>query len=293
MSPEAVKKVFAAKGRPADNPLIVHIAAIEQLFDLGTDISSTAKKLAETFWPGPLTLVVKRKSSVPDIVTAGLDTVAVRVPNHPVPIALVRHLLHGIVGPSANVSGRPSPTTAQHVYADMDGKIDMILDAGPTTIGIESTVVDTTVTPPAILRLGGLTRDRIESVIGTVQTSVGNSALKRSPGTQYGHYAPKARVELIETGNGAEFADRIRRHQQDGAAIGCIIHSPRLASVKKDDYVLVLSANIDEYARELFGAMRRLDLMGVAVMLIEEVKEAGLGITVMDRLRRAARINGQ
>ena len=293
MSPAAVKKVFAAKGRPGDNPLIVHIAAIDQLFDLGTDISSTAKKLAETFWPGPLTLVVKRKSSVPDIVTAGLDTVAVRVPNHPVPVALVRHLARGIVGPSANVSGGPSPTTAQHVYADLNGKIEMILDAGPTTIGVESTVVDTTATPPAILRLGGLTRDRIESVIGAVQTSVDSRTVRRSPGTRYRHYAPKASVELIEIGNSAQFADRIRRHQQNGTTIGCIIHSPLLASVKKDDCVLVLSANIDEYARELFSAMRRLDLMGVTVMLIEEVKEAGLGITVMDRLRRAARINDQ
>lgn len=157
MNAEAVKKVFAAKGRPADNPLIVHVSTIAQFFELGSEISPVAKRLAETFWPGPLTLVVKRKSFVPDIITAGLETVAVRIPRHAVAVALAGKMQHGIVGPSANLSGKPSPTAAGHVYEDLKGRIDMILDAGPTAIGVESTVVDTTTTPPVVLRLGGLT----------------------------------------------------------------------------------------------------------------------------------------
>lgn len=288
MNAEAVRKVFAAKGRPADNPLIVHVSTIDQFFELGKEISPVARQLAEAFWPGPLTLVVKRKSFVPDIVTARLDTVAVRIPRHAVAVALARKVQHGIVGPSANLSGKPSPTAAGHVYEDLKGRIDMILDAGPTTIGVESTVVDTTTTPPAILRLGGLTRELIESVAGKLRTTFDKSALKRSPGTQYRHYAPKARVELIEMGNLFLFTDTIRRYRQKGVTVGCIVHSPQLASKIKDQYVLVVPATVEEYAKQLFGAMRKLDTMGVGVILAEGVPEVGLGITVMDRLRRAA-----
>jgi L-threonylcarbamoyladenylate synthase len=288
MNVEAVKKVFAAKGRPADNPLIVHVSAIDQFFELGKEISPVARQLAETFWPGPLTLVVKRKSFVPDIVTAGLETVAVRIPRHAVAVALAGKVQHGIVGPSANLSGKPSPTAARHVYEDLKGRIDMILDAGPTTIGVESTVVDTTTTPPAILRLGGLTRELIESVAGKVRTTGDKNALKRSPGTRYRHYAPKAKVELIEMGNPSLFTDTIRRYRRKGITVGCIVHSPQLAAKINDEYVLVVPATVEAYAKQLFDAMRKLDAMGVGVILAEEVPEIGLGVTVMDRLRRAA-----
>lgn len=288
MNVEAVKKVFAAKGRPADNPLIVHVSTIDQFFELGKEISPVARLLAEAFWPGPLTLVVKRKSFVPDIVTAGLETVAVRIPRHAVAVALAGKVQHGIVGPSANLSGKPSPTAARHVYEDLKGRIDMILDAGPTTIGVESTVVDTTTTPPAILRLGGLTREVIESIAGIVRSTGDESALKRSPGTRYRHYAPKAIVKLIKMGDLDLFTDTIRRYRQNGITVGCIVHSPQLACKIKDEYVLVVPATVEEYAKQLFDAMRKLDAMGVDVILAEEVPEIGLGVTVMDRLRRAA-----
>jgi len=288
MNAGAVKKVFAAKGRPADNPLIVHVSTIDQFFELGRDISPIARRLAEEFWPGPLTLVVKRKNLVPDIVTAGLETIAVRIPRHAVAIALAGKLQHGIVGPSANLSGKPSPTAARHVYEDLKGRIDMILDAGPTTIGVESTVVDTTTTPPAILRLGGLTRELIESVAGNVRTTDDKNVLKRSPGTRYRHYAPKAKVELITMGDLGMLNETIRRYRQKGVTVGCIVHSPQLASNVKDEFVLVVPATVGEYAKQLFDAMRKLDTMGAGVILAEEVPEVGLGVTVMDRLRRAA-----
>jgi L-threonylcarbamoyladenylate synthase len=193
----AIRKIFEAKGRPSDNPLIVHIADISSLTTLTASFPEVGTLLARTFWPGPLTLVAQRTDRVSDLITAGLDTVAVRMPNHPVALALIRRLGRGIVAPSANISGRPSPTTAQHVFEDLNGKIDVILDAGPTRIGIESTVLDITQDPPVILRKGGLAREAIETVIGPVRADVEGELGKRSPGNRYKHYAPRARVILV------------------------------------------------------------------------------------------------
>ena len=287
-NPKAVKNVFAVKGRPADNPLIVHIASADQLHELGYNISHEASVLARSFWPGPLTLVVRKKPVIPDIVTAGLDSVAVRFPRHPVPVALLKKVHYGMVGPSANLSGRPSPTTAQHVFEDLNGFVDMILDAGPTHIGVESTVVDTTASPPTILRLGGISREDVESAVGTVRMATSSSELRRSPGTRYRHYAPKARVELIDEGNSTLLHGRLAEYRRNGSVVGAIVHTPGIASSVSEGHIVALSANIQEYARKIFGALRSLDALGVDVILIERVNESGLGATVMDRLNRAA-----
>jgi L-threonylcarbamoyladenylate synthase len=284
----AVKRVFEVKGRPPDNPLIVHVAGTKQLDDIVDEIPDKGKMLGEAFWPGPLTLVMKRTILVSDLVTAGLDTVAVRMPGHPVALALIRAFGEGIVGPSANLSGRPSPTTAQHVYDDLRGQVELILDAGPSTIGVESTVVDVTVEPPVILRLGGLTQERIEQVIGHVDTDSAGERGMRSPGTRHRHYAPRAQVILINREDQSAFASVLQEKRQAGKKVACIVHSPLLAKLETGEFYRVLPSSIDIFARYLFRTLRELDAFGVEVILVEGVDEAGLGATVMDRMRRAA-----
>lgn len=285
---DAVRKVFSVKGRPPDNPLIVHVAGTKMLDDVVDEIPDKGKMLGEAFWPGPLTLVMKRTILISDLVTAGLDTVAVRMPDHPVALALIRAFGEGIVGPSANLSGKPSPTTAQHVYDDLRGQIELILDAGQTAIGMESTVVDVTVDPPAILRLGGLTRERIEEVIGPVETDTTSEQSRRSPGTRHRHYAPKAKVLLVRCEDHAAFANILLEQRQGGKMVGSIVHSSQLSKLESGEFSRVLPSSIDIFARYLFRTLRELDAMRVDVIVIEGVREDGLGATVMDRLRRAA-----
>jgi L-threonylcarbamoyladenylate synthase len=285
---DAVRKVFSVKGRPPDNPLIVHVAGTQMLDDVVDEIPDKGKILGEAFWPGPLTLVMKRTILVSDLVTAGLDTVAVRMPDHPIALALIRAFGEGIVGPSANLSGKPSPTTAQHVYDDLRGQIELILDAGQTTIGMESTVVDVTADPPVILRLGGLTRERIEEVIGQVETDTSGERSNRSPGTRHRHYAPRAKVLLVRQDDQAAFAAILQEERQAGKKVGCIVHSSMLAKLESGEFHRVLPSSIDFFARHLFRTLRELDAMRVDVIVVEGVHEGGLGATVMDRLRRAA-----
>lgn len=288
LNADAVRKVFDVKGRPPDNPLIVHVAGTKQLDDIVDEIPEKGKVLGETFWPGPLTLVMKRTILVSDLVTAGLDTVAVRMPDHPVALALIRAFGEGIVGPSANLSGRPSPTTAQHVYDDLRGRIELILDTGPTAIGLESTVVDVTVDPPVILRLGGLTKERIEEAVGHIGVDTTGERGLRSPGTRHRHYAPRAKVFLVRYGDPDTFASALREQRQSGKKVGCIVHSPLLAKLESGEFYRVLPSSIDIFARYLFRTLRELDAMRVDVIIVEGVEEHGLGATVMDRLRRAA-----
>jgi L-threonylcarbamoyladenylate synthase len=285
---EAVRKVFVAKERPPDNPLIVHIAISRQLDDIVDEIPEKGALLGETFWPGPLTLVMKRTILISDLVTAQLDTVAVRMPNHPVPLAMIEALGEGVVGPSANLSGRPSPTTAQHVYDDLRGRVDLILDAGPTPIGLESTVVDVMTDPPAILRLGGLTRERIEEVIGPVSLGIEEEQIRRSPGTRHRHYAPRAKVILVEREDAETLAALLQEQRQLGKRVGCIVNSPELSRLESGDFYRVLPSALDILGRYLFRTLRELDGMGLDVIIIESVREEGLGATIMDRLRRAA-----
>jgi len=287
---DAVKKVFEAKGRPSDNPLIVHIATAAQLEDIVDEMPEKGRTLADAFWPGPLTLVMKRTILISDLVTGGLDTVAVRMPDHPVPLALIRALGEGIVGPSANLSGRPSPTTAQHVFDDLRGRVEMILDAGATTIGLESTVIDVTVEPPSILRLGGLPREQIEERIGKVELGMGGELARRSPGTRHRHYAPRASVLLVRTGDVETFARLLQTQRQLGKKVGCIVNSSLLAKLESGEYFRVLPSSMDILARYLFRTLRELDGLGLDVIIVEGVEEEGLGATIMDRLRRAAEV---
>ena len=285
---DAIKSVFEVKGRPSDNPLIVHVAGTKQLDDIVDEIPDKGKTLGEAFWPGPLTLVMKRTILVSDLVTGGLDTVAVRMPGHPVALALIRAFGDGIVGPSANLSGRPSPTAASHVYDDLRGRVDLILDSGPTDIGLESTVVDVTVDPPVILRLGGLTRERIEEAIGKVEIDTSGEHGVRSPGTRHRHYAPRAQVILARMGDPAAFSAVLQEQRQLGKKVGCIVHSQLLSHLESGDFYRVMPSSMEIFGRYLFRTLRELDAMRVDVIVIEAVEEHGLGATVMDRLRRAA-----
>ena len=200
----AVHKVYEVKGRPSDNPLIVHVSSLEDVNQFTSSIPPKGLRLAKKYWPGPLTLVLNRKNDIPDVVTAGLNTVAIRVPDHPVTIELLKQFNGGLVGPSANISGRPSPTTVNHVLQDLEGKVDIILDAGSTNIGVESTVVDVTTDPPHVLRLGGLLIEDIEAEIGEIKHATKENLLRRSPGTRHRHYAPHARVILVQSENSNE-----------------------------------------------------------------------------------------
>ena len=212
-NPKAAAKIYAAKGRPSDNPLIVHIAGFEDLFQIVETLPEQAKVLADKFWPGPLTMIFKKNQNIPYETTGGLDTVAVRMPNHPVALALIRESGCMIAAPSANASGRPSPTLAEHVKEDLEGKIPLILDGGEVGIGIESTIIDLTEEIPMILRPGYITKEMLERVIGTVKIDPGilqqdSLARPKAPGMKYRHYAPKAELMIVD-GDRADVIEKI------------------------------------------------------------------------------------
>ena len=287
LNPRAVHKVYDAKGRPVDNPMIVHIADRKDLASFARSVPAKSALLVEAFWPGPLTVVLPRAAGVPDVVTADLDTVAVRMPNHPVALALIRAFAGGIVGPSANISGRPSPTQASHVVDDLEGTIELVLDAGPTAIGVESTVVDCTTDPPLILREGGLARESIEEIVGKVEIARATEDLRRSPGTRHRHYAPSAEVVLVGVGDKSALASTLKQSEKRGKKVGMIVHSSSLTD-KHESSQRVLSGDPNLFARDLFGTLRELDALGVDIIIVEAVEEKGVGAAVMERLRKAA-----
>lgn len=288
----AVRKIFTAKDRPHDDPLIVHIAHKHQLALIARNIPQRAWDLAERFWPGPLTLVLPKTEKVPAATTGGLETVAVRAPAHPVARRLIELSECPIAAPSANRFGRPSPTTAQHVLEDLAGRIELILDGGPTPIGVESTVLDLTFEPPMVLRPGGVTLEALREIVGTVQvlSSSVTEAAKRSPGTRWRHYAPRAKLLLVEP---AELERVVTDLVQQGRRVGTLIFSAsvreRGEGLRAEGLVTILMpSDVAEYARRLFAALRELDAAGVDVIVVETIEEHGLGQAIMDRLRRAA-----
>lgn len=294
---EAVAKVFAAKGRPSDNPLIVHVADMDQVHQVAREVPPVARKLMEEFWPGPLTLVLNKQPSVPDEVTGGLDTVGVRMPSHPVAHALIAAAGVPIAAPSANASGRPSPTAAEHVLEDMAGRIPLVLDGGETGVGLESTVLDVTIDPPMLLRPGGVTLEELRQCIGEVAVSgaVHGELVEgapRSPGMKYRHYAPKARL-LVVDGQVLPMQEKIRalceEFQQEGKRVG-IMCSVESRGVYRAEVVLEYGSrgNLASIASDLFSALRAFDRHGVDVILAEGVPATGLGLAIMNRLRRAA-----
>jgi L-threonylcarbamoyladenylate synthase len=283
LDPAAVARVFAAKGRPADNPLIVHLAATEELERVVADVTPLARELAEAFWPGPLTLVLEARATVPAITTGGLRTVAVRVPGHPVASAVLEAAAVPVAAPSANRSGRPSPTTAAHVAADLGTEVALIVDGGACPIGVESTVVDARGERPLVLREGSVTRedlglDRAITLGAAGGTTAGVPA---SPGTRYRHYAPACRVELAAAGTATAAAEVLRDR---GLRVGLV--ATTAAPVGVTEVARYLDAV--ELARHLYTALRDAESAGVEVLVVESVEPVGVGRAVMDRLGRAA-----
>jgi len=283
LSPEAVARIYAAKGRPPDNPIIVHIGRPEEVAVVAREVPPPARALMARFWPGPLTLVLPRSPRVPDVTTAGLDTVAVRMPSHPVALALIRAAGVPVAAPSANRSGSPSPTRAQHVLDDLGPQVDVVVDGGPCPVGVESTVLDVTGEEPVILRPGGVTREELEEALGRPVRLGRGQELARSPGTRHRHYAPKAQVVVVDR---EEMAATVRRLAREGRRVGVIATGP--LDVPAGTPLRLMSRGLRQYARDLFHALRELDALGCEVIVAEAVPERGLGLAIMDRLRRAA-----
>jgi len=284
---DAVRQIFVAKGRPLDNPIIVHIASVADLKALASNVPEVAGKLIERFWPGPLTLILKKAPGVPDDVTGGLDTVAVRMPQNKIALALIKALGHPIAAPSANLSGRPSGTTARHVLQDFAGKIDMILDGGPVAVGVESTVLDLSRKPPAILRPGAITQEDLEPLVGRVVMGRGAEGKKRSPGTRYRHYSPRARVTLVEPGDEKAIAELAKQYAAAGKKVA-VVARHFTSSGRERPIVRIMPQELEEYARQIFAVLRELDELAVDEIIVEKTEEKGIGVAIMDRLKRAA-----
>jgi len=299
LNAEAVLALFEAKKRPLDNPPIVHVCDVKDVCRLAETVPSQAEALMERFWPGPLTLIFKRSDVVPDVTVAGLDTIAVRMPRHNVALALIRESDCPIAAPSANLAGRPSPTSAEHVLDDLGGRIDAVLDAGPTVVGVESTVLDLTVDPPQVLRPGGTTFEVLREVLGRVELNPAVTAEKalrmekvRSPGLRHKHYAPDAEVVVVEGEVDAVVAkvdELVKLYREDGRRVG-VLATDETVSRYSADVVKSLGSRSDlsVVARNLFRLLREFDLEGVDVIVAEGVPAEGLGLAVMNRLRKAS-----
>ncbi len=297
---EAAKKIYAAKGRPSDNPLILHIGRLEQLAGITEQIPETAEKLADAFWPGPLTMIFQKAGCVPLETTGGLDTVAVRMPEHRGAIDFLREVSVPVAAPSANKSGRPSPTRAEHVKEDLDGKIDMIIDGGEVGIGFESTIVDMTEKIPVILRPGYITQEMLSEVIGEVimdpaLMSAARDAAPKAPGMKYRHYAPEAQMTVFR-GEHPAVADRINRLvkqyvEEEGY---CPEQIGILATVEsKKEYpvgqvVAAGSRKENTVGKYIYGALRRFDELHVKVILAESFYDCDKKEAIMNRLLKAA-----
>lgn len=294
---QAAEKIYAAKGRPSDNPLIIHIAELDALHKIVTEVPEKAKMLANAFWPGPLTMIFPKKETVPYGTTGGLETVAVRMPNHPLALALIRSAGGYVAAPSANTSGRPSPTLAEHVEEDMMGRIDMILDGGPVGIGLESTIVDFTEDVPVILRPGYINQQMLEDVIGEVQMDKGliasNSKIApKAPGMKYRHYAPKAELLVVE-GNPENVQKKIRELTKEKMDAGCkvgIIATDESVTAYPQGIVKSIGTRMHEesIAQHLFSVLREFDDSGVDYIYSESFDTPQMGQAIMNRLLKAA-----
>lgn len=298
LNEDAVRSIFAAKGRPADNPLIVHIWNRNQLNDL-CEIPPMAEKLMDAFWPGPLTMLFPRKETVPDVVTAGLPTVAIRMPSHPVAFEMLKACSLPIAAPSANRSGKPSPTTAKHVLDDMNGIIPLILDGGSCDVGVESTVLDICHGQPTVLRPGGITKEMLEDVLGQ-EVALAGSILRPlkpdekalSPGMRYKHYAPSGTVTLVsgKESNVLSAMKKLVAEARNDGQKSCVMcfteHVEALKDCNPHDLGSIRSD--DEVAHRLFDTLRRLDDEHMDQIYSEVVLPEGVGLAVMNRLGRAA-----
>ena len=299
MHQEASAKIYAAKGRPSDNPLIVHIADMDALEDIAQSVPEAAVKLADHFWPGPLTMIFPKKEAVPKSTTGGLETVAVRMPSHPVARALIRESGVYIAAPSANTSGRPSPTKAEHVKEDLDGRIDMILDGGAVGIGLESTIVDLSTGVPTILRPGYITGEMLEDVLGEVQVDpailsqkMNPNIVAKAPGMKYRHYAPKGQMTIIE-GDTGKVVDEINRLVKEKTDEGCSV-AVIATEETKDAYACANVRSVGSRATEgsiaagLYDILREMDHIGAEYIYAESFEKDTLGKAIMNRMLKAA-----
>ena len=294
LDPAAVGRIFQAKGRPQDNPLILHIPGADWLERYCRDIPAAAYELARRFWPGPLTMVLRRRDNVPDQVTAGLDTVGMRCPAHPLCRAVIQAADVPVAAPSGNTSGRPSPTTAAHMLEDMDGRIDAILDGGPCSVGVESTIVDLTCTPPRLLRPGGITLEQLRAALGEVAVDpavtrlMGAGERPRAPGMKYRHSAPKAPVTVV-TGAPERSAAYIAAHAGPGDGVICFEEFlPMYAGGARPVMSLGPAGDKGEQARRVFDALRAFDHTAVSAIWAQCPDSGGIGLAVTNRLNKAA-----
>lgn len=297
LNPDSAKKIYAAKGRPSDNPLIVHISCFEDIRKIVDGVPEAAEKIADAFWPGPLTMILPKADIVPRETTGGLETVAVRFPSHPVARKLIACSGGYIAAPSANLSGKPSPTSAEYVREDMEGRIDMIIDGGDVGIGLESTIIDLTVEPPRILRPGYVTTEMLDKVLGKVDIDVtildpDSGQAPKAPGMKYRHYAPQGSLTIVEGGleqvvsyiNAQAAADK-----REGRKSG-VIATTEVLEQYSTDVVKCIGSRTDEeeIARNLFAVLRQMDDEGVDSIYSESFSGKGLGQAIMNRLLKAA-----
>jgi L-threonylcarbamoyladenylate synthase len=279
-SVDAVHRLFAVKRRPADHPVIVHLGDVSQLGDWARVVPEAAARLAAACWPGPLTVIVPRAARVAEAVTGGLDTVGLRVPDQPLALELLRAFGGGMAAPSANRFGRVSPTTAADVRADLGDDVDVVLDGGPCRVGVESTIVDCSGDRPAIVRLGGVTRDRIEELLDTTVPLLSDGEV-RAPGTLASHYAPRARVELVDDGDLAARAAAVLARGERVGVIGAVAEAAGVVT-------LGAPADAGTYAHDLYRMLRDADAQSLDVVLAVAPRGSGIAAAVADRLRRAA-----
>ena len=289
---KAVAKIFKAKERPFNDPLIAHIADTKELYRLSKEVPPVALKLAKIFWPGPLTLVIKKSELVSNTVTANLDTIAIRMPADNIALSLIREAQTPIVAPSANLFGRTSPTNAQHVEDDLGGKIEMIIDGGKTKVGVESTVLDVTVSPIQVLRPGGVSMEQLKEVIGQIVIGEELEEGFRSPGMLNSHYSPQARLILVEKKGDAQVEEVYKlasKYKAQGFKVGIMAKEEN-----RDKYngfkvkVIGKGSELNICATNLFSILRSFDKEGFEIIIAEGLEEQGLGLAIMERLRKAA-----
>lgn len=297
LNPLSSEKIYRAKGRPSDNPLIVHIADMEKLDMIVREVPEDARKLAERFWPGPLTMILHKSEAVPRETTGGLDTVAVRMPVHPVARALIRAAGGYVAAPSANLSGRPSPTVAKYVIEDMDGRIEMVIDGGDVEIGLESTIIDLTSEKPTILRPGFITERKLSQALGEVAQDctmmrADSGQAPKAPGMKYRHYAPKGELTIVDGEEGCvvEYINmQIEQKKRDNRKTGVIGTDTSIAKYRADVCRSVGNRNDEaEIARELYRVLREMDDENVETIYAESFGTDGLGQAIMNRLLKAA-----
>lgn len=298
LDPKAAKKIYAAKGRPSDNPLIVHIADFSDMNRVGKNIPPQAKLLADAFWPGPLTIIVEKSDQVPDATTGGMDTVAVRMPNHPVALSLIRNSGCLIAAPSANTSGRPSPSEAAHVAEDLSGKIPMIIDGGSVSIGIESTIIDLTEELPMVLRPGYITPEMLSEVLGEEVIidpgiiAADDTTKPKAPGMKYKHYAPKADMVIVEGATEAvvsQINKLVGQKQEIGQKVA-VIATEETRDLYRADVVLCIGKREDEdsIASHLYKILRECDELEVQAIFSESLATPRIGQAIMNRMLKAA-----